>query len=81
MAVIKDLNRLLKPEEIAKILGTKLSTIQRWVFEKKIPYVKFGPGRKSKVMFDPERINKWIKEQSHEPLSDFEKFGPFLQNL
>ena len=61
---------LLCAEEVAKILGMKTSTISKWVYEKKIPIVKFGPGKKSLVRFDPSRLNEWIQEKSLEPQSD-----------
>jgi hypothetical protein len=51
-------------------LGVKPSTIKKWVHEKKIPFVKFGDGKKSIVMFNPKRLNLWIEEKSHEPESD-----------
>ena len=62
-------DRLLTAEEVGQALGVKPSTVSKWVFEKKIPYVKFGPGKKSIVMFNPKRLNQWIAEKSHEPKS------------
>jgi len=61
---------LLCANEVAKVLGIKASTISKWVYENKIPFVKFGPGRKSLVKFNPERLNEWIDENSHEPKSE-----------
>ncbi len=51
----------------------KPSTIKKWVHEKKIPFVKFGEGKKSIVMFNPKRLNRWVEENSHEPESENEK--------
>jgi len=73
MDVILDKERLLIAEEVAKILRSKLSTIRKWVHEKKIPFIKFGPGKKSIVVFNPVRLNQWINEQSHEPIAEYEK--------
>jgi len=81
MKLIQNHKRLLNAGEVAEMLGTKQSTIKKWVFERKIPFVKFGPGKKSLVKFDPERINKWIEEQSHEPQSDYELYGKFMPKL
>lgn len=69
MIEIFNQNRLLTAEEVGQALGVKPSTISKWVFENKIPYVKFGPGQKSIVMFNPQRLNQWIVEKSHEPES------------
>ena len=79
MELIKNYNRLLTAKEVAEILGTKISTIKKWVFEKKIPFVKFGPGQKSLVKFNPKRINQWIEEQSHEPQSKDDEFKDALK--
>jgi excisionase family DNA binding protein len=71
MVTIFNQDRLLTAEEVGQALGIKPSTVSKWVFEKKIPYVKFGPGKKSIVMFNPKRLNEWVKENSHEPGSRF----------
>jgi excisionase family DNA binding protein len=63
---------LLSAEKTAEVLGVKPSTIKKWVHEKKIPFVKFGEGKKSIVMFNPRRMNRWVEEQSHEPESENE---------
>lgn len=67
MITIFSQDRLLTAEEVGQTLGIKPSTVSKWVFEKKIPYVKFGPGKKSIVMFNPKRLNEWIDERSFEP--------------
>lgn len=69
MIEIFEQKKLLTGKEVAQILGVKPSTISRWVYEKKIPFVKFGPGKKSIVMFNPKRLNQWINDNSHEPKS------------
>jgi excisionase family DNA binding protein len=60
-------NKLLTAEEVGEALRVKPSTISRWVQQNKIPYVKFGTGKKSIVMFNPKRLNRWVEELSHEP--------------
>jgi excisionase family DNA binding protein len=73
MSGIFEGKNLLSAEETAEALGVKPSTIKKWVHEKKIPFVKFGEGKKSVVMFNPRRLNLWIEENSHEPESEDEK--------
>ncbi|NIO81058.1 MAG: helix-turn-helix domain-containing protein [Candidatus Aminicenantes bacterium] len=63
---------LLTAEKVAEVLGLKPSTIMKWVYERKIPFVKFGPGKKAIVKFNPKRLNQWLDEQSHEPESEDE---------
>ncbi len=33
---------LLTPLEAAQFLGLKVSTIRKWTFERKLPYIKLG---------------------------------------
>jgi excisionase family DNA binding protein len=73
MSGIFEGKNLLSAEKTAEVLGVKPSTIKKWVHEKKIPFVKFGEGKKSIVMFNPRRMNRWVEEQSHEPESENEK--------
>lgn len=67
-------DRLLTAEEVAQILGIKCSTISKWVYEKKIPFIKFGPGKKSIVKFNPGRLNRWLEENSYEPGTEEDSF-------
>jgi excisionase family DNA binding protein len=64
--------RLLAAGEVAELLGVKASTIKKWVYEKKIPFVKFGTGQKSPVLFNPKRLNQWVDDMSHEPETETE---------
>jgi excisionase family DNA binding protein len=64
---ILEQNRLITAKEVAVVLGVKPSTISKWVMEKRIPFIKFGPKQKSIVMFNPQRVKEWIEENSHEP--------------
>ena len=59
--------KLLNVDEVALILNVSPSTIRGWVFEKKIPFVKFGIGKKSVVRFNPKVLNDWINENSKNP--------------
>jgi hypothetical protein len=47
---------------VAEVLGLKPSTIMKWVYERKIPFVKFNL----------KRLNQWLDENSHEPESEDE---------
>jgi excisionase family DNA binding protein len=73
MSGIFEGKNLLSAEKTAEVLGVKPSTIKKWVHEKKIPFVKFGDGKKSIVMFNPKRLNQWVEELSHEHESENEK--------
>lgn len=70
---IFDQSRLLTAEDVAGVLGVKPKTIYKWVYEKRIPFIKLGHGKGALVMFNPKRLNYWLKELSHEPLKEEKK--------
>jgi len=47
---------LLCIEELAGVLKLADQTIRKWVFHKKIPFVKIG----KVIRFRPSQIDKWI---------------------
>ncbi len=51
------MNKLLTPEEVAMLLGVKLSTIYQWTHQGFIPHVKLGKF----VRFKEKDIWKWIE--------------------
>ena len=54
------LKKYLNVKELSRLTGLKQSTIYQWVSQRKIPYIKLG----KKVLFDPDKINKWIDENT-----------------
>jgi excisionase family DNA binding protein len=64
---IFDETKLLSAEKVAEVLGVKPRTVSSWVTQNRIPYIKFGVGKKAIVKFNPKRLNQWLEEHSHEP--------------
>lgn len=58
------LTRFWDKQNIAEYLGVSIYTIDAWVSQKRIPFLRMA-GRK--VMFDKEEIEKWIDQQKVEP--------------
>jgi len=52
--------RLLNADEVSQMIGVRRDTIYRWVSQRRIPCVKI----KRTTRFNPEIIDKWIKEAS-----------------
>lgn len=70
MCGIFDETRLLLADEVCEVLGIKTSTLKKWVYLKRIPYVKFsngGSGQKEIVRFNGKRLNQWLDEMTVEP--------------
>ena len=58
-----DLPRLLNVEEVAGVLGVNVRHVRRLVFERRIPYVKWG----RLVPFDPREVDRWLRERTAAP--------------
>jgi excisionase family DNA binding protein len=56
-------SRLLSIREAATFLGLQPATLYKYRMVGAVPYVKIG----TRVLFDPERLRRWIAEHSHEP--------------
>lgn len=52
-----DLPRLLNIDEVADVLGVNVRHVRRLVFERRIPYLKWG----RLVRFDPREIDRWLR--------------------
>lgn len=61
---------LLDVEGAAAYLGTTTCHIRRLVEERRIPFIKLGPGRSARLRFDPARLDAWLVEYSFEPQGD-----------
>ena len=51
---------LLDTEGAARLLGISPRTVQGWVRQKRIPYVKLGEGRTGLTRFRPSDLQSWI---------------------
>lgn len=60
---------LLNLRDAAAFLGIAPSTLQGWVWKKKIPYVKLGgkQGKGALTRFRPESLREWIAAQETFP--------------
>jgi len=54
---------LIDKPKAAEILGISLFTINTWVSQKKIPFIKLG----RRVLFDLDELAKFIKSHSVQP--------------
>lgn len=58
---------LLDVQGAADYLGTTPRHVRRLVEERRIPFVKLGPGRSARLRFDTSRLDAWLDEHSVEP--------------
>ena len=52
---------LLDTEEAARMLGISPRTVQGWVRQRRIPYVKLSEGRTGLTRFRPADLRAWIE--------------------
>lgn len=45
----------------AEYLGFEERFMRRLVAEKRVPYVKMGPSKTSRIYFDPDKLDEWIE--------------------
>lgn len=60
---IEKTRHLWNKRELAQYLGLKIWTIDAWVCQRKIPFLKLG----RVVRFDPDKIEKWLEEREVTP--------------
>jgi excisionase family DNA binding protein len=62
------LEPLLTVTEAALALSVSKRTIEKWVLERRIPFVKLGgAGRGTSLRFRPEALREWIEAQEIAP--------------
>ena len=58
--------RLFNIQEAAWYTGVSVTTLYKWVSQRKIPYIKLGGSLK----FDPVKLDEWIKERTVMPMPE-----------
>ena len=59
----RPLTRLLNITEVADLLGVEVRHVRRLVFERRIPYIKWG----HLLRFDRAEIDAWVDECRYAP--------------
>ncbi len=60
------MDKLLTKQELVEWLGIKLSTLNTWIMQRRIPYIKLAEG--NLVRFKQSQIEQWLGESEIEPL-------------
>ncbi|MEO8691984.1 MAG: helix-turn-helix domain-containing protein [Acidimicrobiales bacterium] len=63
---------LLSIEQVAQRLGVTVRHVRRLVFERRIPYVKWG----HLLRFEPRAVNRFIDEHTHHPATATSRSSP-----
>ena len=54
---------ILNIKECANLFGVSTRTVQRWTKEERLPH--FQVCKKGKILFDKEKVIKWLKSREH----------------
>ena len=65
-AALSSSPRLLDIHEAAQYTGVSVTTLYKWVSQRKIPHIKIG----RLVKFDPVALDEWIKQQTVMPMPE-----------
>ena len=52
----------LRADDVAKKLGVSIYTVRKYVFNKKIPYIKME-GSRGSLLFDEMEIDTWLQSK------------------
>ena len=58
---------LLDVRDCAAYIGTSERHIRRLVTERRIPFLKLGPGKNARLRFNTIKLDAWLAEHSVEP--------------
>lgn len=58
---------LIDTDAASALLGISPRTLQGWVRQKRVPFVKLGEGKGSLTRFRPASLRDWIKAQEIKP--------------
>lgn len=50
-------------DDLSERLQVGIPTLRKWFFQRRIPAVRLGGGRRALVRFIPAEIEKWIEQQ------------------
>jgi excisionase family DNA binding protein len=58
------MEKLLKKEEVAEMFGITVQGLNKWIRERKIPYVKLPGGPNGSVRFKPEALQVFVSNRT-----------------
>lgn len=58
---------LMDLRHAAAFLGVAPSTLQSWVWKRRVPFVKLGNAARAPVRFRPESLRAWVVAQEFHP--------------
>jgi excisionase family DNA binding protein len=67
---------------VAHYLGVSRNTVHQWVLEGHLPYINLGvAGGRRIIRFDPEIIETWLEQRSHQSAQEDPRQGNLKSDL
>jgi len=66
-------NKIINKKQLAEYLGMSLSSIDKYVAEKKLPFIKIGNRKSSLVRFRMQEINEWLHQHDRKQIRSCEE--------
>ena len=63
---LRETERLLTKQQVAAWLGIRVSTLNTWIAQRRIPYIKLAGG--NLVRFKASQIETWLAESEVRPM-------------
>ena len=60
------MDKLLTKQELADWLGVKVTTVNNWIAQRRIPYIKLAAG--NLVRFRQSQVETWLAESEVKPI-------------
>ncbi len=56
------MDNYISKNELAERLKISINTLTKWIRLKKIPHIKLGDFKHSRILFDPEKVKEYLKK-------------------
>jgi len=74
----KQAPQLIDVAAAAALLGTTPGNLRQMVLRRRVPFVKLGPYRNSRVLFDVDELRAWIEAHKVLPDSTYDTIADVL---
>lgn len=65
--LLNNKHNLMTLEQISTYLSINPKTIRKWVFQRRIPVIRLGEGKRRLLRFRLTDIDKWIEDHNELP--------------
>ena len=60
--MVQKFSRLWDWSDLSEFLHVPIPTLKKWHFQRRLPSLRFGPGRHALIRFRPEEVIEWVEK-------------------